>query len=307
MLIGACVVLFFKNKKDKRRRLRREMLESGKHSTKKRCLRADTPPPHQSSWSYFIEREDRGTTREEAWFQKVGLPEQAFIKLVGLCEELWRTNPIRDSNGPQQGDVGPPRPCDLKRRILNCRDTVALVLRWFVSRSDRPDLAAEFGLTDTVSDKYLAFGISILLLVVLRDHARSKIQWKTGVDRLFFLRPSAGIVAPGISTEEPTEWFTSDKTFSSFCARSCSSAFSTVVPSVCWASPAASLSNCFFNAAGSREDFISALTGSHAKSWSYDGPSFSAALSSSKHSPSFQFGAFFFLVVLAFFFFATTF
>ena len=107
----------------------------------------------------------------------VGLPEVAFYELVNLCEEPWRENPILATNGHNR-PVGRPRPCDISRRYLNCRDTIGLVLRWLTSCQDRFDVAKEFGLVESDGNKYLVFGIQVMLSV-LREHDFAQMSWKT--------------------------------------------------------------------------------------------------------------------------------
>ena len=81
---------------------------------------------------------------------------------------------------------GKPKLCHLAQRQLDCKGTVGLVLRWMTSTMERNDLATEFGLVESVSNKYLHFGISIILAalrddpdaeIVRRNQDQQYLQW----------------------------------------------------------------------------------------------------------------------------------
>jgi hypothetical protein len=168
-LVLLIIVLDLFTKDEERNKRRRDKEADGRHSSKKQFRRIDIPDYEHCLWNHW---EGSGPHDEEAWFEKVGLPEDSFAALVLVMLPFWIATPIVEA----EGNVNQPRDSDLKRRQLNCRDTVALVLRWYTSTSKRVDVMQEFGQTKGNFDKYLKFGIRIMI-EALKDHPTARIEW----------------------------------------------------------------------------------------------------------------------------------
>ena len=165
VIVASAHYLLF-NKRARKRRRRRELAAAGLMSTKKRCLRSSTLKPEHSDWAKFYD----GTIREEReWMDWVGIPELAFTNLVNIQRNRWTTLPLEDEDGK-------PRPCDLKRRLLNCAGSLALYLYWMSHDMDYGPVGKMFGLLDTEAEKYIKFEIRILL-PELRVHPHAQIYW----------------------------------------------------------------------------------------------------------------------------------
>ena len=164
--LGVYHLLYSKQAQTRRRRA--FLLSEGLYSRKKRCLRAEIPTPEGSAWGEFIRRAPCAHP-SEAWCDWVGLPELAFRDLVNSCEELWRTSPLLDS-------CGTPRPCDIKKRILDCTGAIGLLMFYVTHRGDESTFGKVFGLVDTEVQKYVEFGLQIAL-PVLRNNPYAKIHW----------------------------------------------------------------------------------------------------------------------------------
>jgi len=154
------------SKKARTRHRRAYLLSQGLFSTKKRSSRADVPMPEDSAWGIFIRSPHHSS---EAWHDWVGPPEHAFRILADSCEELWMTEPLLENNGS-------PRPCDLKKRVLDCTGTIALPMYYINHRGDESTFGKIFGLVDTDVQKCVEFGLQIAL-PVLRRNPVAKIYW----------------------------------------------------------------------------------------------------------------------------------
>jgi hypothetical protein len=156
--------LLFFSKKARTKRRRRHLLSLGLYSKKKRCKKIDLPTPSTSPWAIFL-RNNLGDA--ESWFDWVGLDKPSFESLVGQCRTLWRESPLLEASGP-------PRPCDLKRRLLSCTDTVGLLLCHMTKRGDHSVFSKLFGIVETEVPKYLEFGLQIAIPVLkANEHARA--------------------------------------------------------------------------------------------------------------------------------------
>lgn len=145
--------------------------QSEVHSSKKRLARSQVPTPENSSWRFF---HNSGTSEDSAWFHQVALPKDSFSELCDALEPLWNTLPIMAFNGEKE--IGPPRPSDIKKRRLDCKDTVALTLRFISFPDSRCMIGKEFGILENDVKRYAYFGIYLLRLV-LSNHPKSKIHW----------------------------------------------------------------------------------------------------------------------------------
>jgi hypothetical protein len=148
-------------------RIRKAMV----HSSKKRLSRRHVPLPVVSNWRVFL---NSGDDSDSAWFHEVALPKQSFYELVQEIENDWNELPIIAHNGDRV--IGKPRPADVKRRRLNCRDTVALMLRFIAYPDSRSSIGKEFGILENDATRYAYFGI-FLFRRVLSQHPNSKINW----------------------------------------------------------------------------------------------------------------------------------
>ena len=148
--------------------------EFGLHSRQKRCTRDDIAMPEDSDWHRFQSQE----RTDEAWYSYLNTPKACFEDMVNLCKDIWKGNALRDENGT-------PRPCDLKKRHLNCSGTIALVLFYFTKQATIEDIGTKnFGLIYSVCQKYLDFGVRILT-PVLREDVSAAIFWDlTNIDYL---------------------------------------------------------------------------------------------------------------------------
>jgi hypothetical protein len=135
------------------------------HALKKQCIRINIQIPEASPWKHF---EGNSNGSDQSWFHYVGLSKESFSALVELCEEPWRNNPIIDFNGKSHPQ-GKPRPCALAKRLLDCRATIALGLRYLMTPDSRDSLAMMFGVVESCVNKYIAFALSILLHILERD------------------------------------------------------------------------------------------------------------------------------------------
>lgn len=99
------------------------------HATKKQCTRIDIQIPEAAPWNHF---EGNNNGSDQSWFHYLGLSKESFNALVELCEEPWRNNPIINFNGKSRPQ-GKPRPCALAKRLLDCRATIALGLRFLTT------------------------------------------------------------------------------------------------------------------------------------------------------------------------------
>jgi hypothetical protein len=113
-----------------------------------------------------------GDDSDSAWFQEVALPKQSFYELVQEIENDWNELPIIAHNGDRV--IGKPRPADVKRRRLNCRDTVALTLRFISYPDSLLSIGKAFGILENDATRYAYFGI-FLFRRVLSQHPNSKM------------------------------------------------------------------------------------------------------------------------------------
>ena len=154
------------NSRQAKRSLRYQVLRAeGLLSEKKRSYRCDIREPEDSNWSVFASQDHS----DRSWFDYVGLPSQGFDQLVALVSDSWAATPLTDG-------YATPRPCDLTKRLLDCRGTVALMMVWLNGTMTLSELGKDFGLTDSEAQKYLDFSIRIGL-PKLRDFEPAKIKW----------------------------------------------------------------------------------------------------------------------------------
>jgi hypothetical protein len=92
---------------------------------------------------------------------------------VVLCEEPWSNNPIIGFNGKSRQE-GKPRPSALAKRLLDCRVTMAMGLRYLTTTDSRDALAKMFGVVESCFNKYISFALSIVLHV-LENNQHSRI------------------------------------------------------------------------------------------------------------------------------------
>ena len=71
---------------------------------------------------------------------------------------------------------GKPRPSALAKRLLDCRATMAMGLRYLTSTDSRDALAKMFGDVESCVNKYISFAISIVLHL-LENNQHSRIYW----------------------------------------------------------------------------------------------------------------------------------
>ena len=142
------------------------------NAPKKQCVRRDIQTPEFAPWNYF-EKNNNGS--DQSWFHCLGLSKNSFESLVGLCQEPWSSNPIIDFNGMSRPQ-GKPRPSALATRLLDCRATMALSLRYLTTTDSRDALAKMFGVVESCVNKYISFAISIVLHV-LGKNEHSMIYW----------------------------------------------------------------------------------------------------------------------------------
>jgi len=154
------------SKRAKRTARRRALQAAGLLSKPKRSKRKDTLPPSESAWNYFI---NGGDHPEESWFDWVGLPKHAFESLVESCQEIWSSEPLDDGDSP-------PRTYDLKRRSLDCKATVALLLTHLNKVMPAPELGKKFGLLEAGCQKHLDFAMRTML-PAMRKHPQAQIIW----------------------------------------------------------------------------------------------------------------------------------
>lgn len=141
------------------------------HSSKKRLSRRHVPLPVESNWRKFY---NSGDDIDSAWFHQVALPKQSFLDLVQQIDHDWKEFPIIAHNGDRV--IGKPRATDIKRRSLDCKDNVALTLRFLAYPDSRSSIGKEFGILENDMKRYAYFGI-FLFRRVLSQHPHSKIDW----------------------------------------------------------------------------------------------------------------------------------
>ncbi|KAG9088685.1 hypothetical protein FRC07_012487 [Ceratobasidium sp. 392] len=92
-----------------------------------------------------------------------------FLMTAGF-RECWETTPISRDDVPARAN---PRP---ERRSLDASGGLGLVLHWLRSAMSETALAEIFALVPSVLDRYLRFGLRILLSV-LRNMGDARITW----------------------------------------------------------------------------------------------------------------------------------
>jgi hypothetical protein len=138
--------------------------------------------PAQSGWTHML---NCGDDSDGVWIIWTGLSKNSFTMLRDLCFDYWENNPIRAFRTDRpNGCTGNPRPQDIARRLLDCTGTMAIALKFLTSKSEVVDIGNQFGLTLSEAEKYIDFGIDIIV-EVLRDHPYSRIHWP--VDDLDYL------------------------------------------------------------------------------------------------------------------------
>jgi hypothetical protein len=167
--VYVCLYMTLYSKLARKRRRRGILLERGLYSEKKRCRRSDLPLPSGSPWTHFYGQQNGDSSPSSSWFDWVGLPQNAFQYLVHQCEQAWESSPLDEKDGT-------PRPCDLKRRCLDCAGTVAMVLYHMNKPVLHSDISKLFGVVETDAQRYIDFGIRVML-PILRDNPFAKIIW----------------------------------------------------------------------------------------------------------------------------------
>ena len=162
--LASCFIVF--NRKARTRKRRRELTAHGFMSLKQRVYAASIDHPDQSSWAKFWNTRPH---KEEEWIAEIGIPLKAFNELVDATRQIYCREPLSLGNGR-------PRPCDLKRRLLDCRSSVAYLLYWISHAMDEKDAGNHFGLTDTEADRHLQFTFSIVL-PALRSLDYARVEW----------------------------------------------------------------------------------------------------------------------------------
>jgi hypothetical protein len=90
------IVLDLYNKNEERNKRRRDKEADGRHSSKKQFRRKDVPDYEHCLWNHW---EGSGPHNEEAWLEKVGLPEDSFAALVLVVLPFWIATPIIEAEG----------------------------------------------------------------------------------------------------------------------------------------------------------------------------------------------------------------
>jgi len=156
---------------EEEKKIEEKMRQAEVHSSKKRFARHQVPLPEQSNWRKFY---NSGDDSDSGWFHEVALSKSSFTELVGEISPLWHSTPICAYNGERE--IGTPRPSDIRRRRLDCKDTVALTLRFLAFPDTRAMIGKEFGVLENDARRYAYFGI-YLFRMVLSKHDKAKIHW----------------------------------------------------------------------------------------------------------------------------------
>lgn len=159
------------------------------HESRKYASRASVCMPAQSGWTHML---NCGDDSDGLWVIWTGLSKHSFTMLRDLCFEYWENNPIRAFRTDRpDGRTGNPRPQDIARQLLDCTGTMATALKFLTSKSEVVDIGNQFGLTLSEAEKYIDFGIDIVVQVLI-DHPYSRIHW--AVDDLDYLEEMCHLI-----------------------------------------------------------------------------------------------------------------
>ena len=144
------------------------------HEPRKYAPRVSIAIPAESPWTQMM---NCGNESDGLWVIWTGLSKQSFMQMRDLCHQHWEANPIRAFRTDRpNGRTGNPRPQDIARRLLDCTGTMAITLKFLTSKSEVVDIGNQFGLTLSEAQKYIDFGVDILIAVLI-DHPNSSIHW----------------------------------------------------------------------------------------------------------------------------------